>query len=166
MPLGCDAATFNPPTITTSGSSTLTVPNCTTPGAYASFVVGTSGTLPLASTVFGLAVGQPSTQTGTGCTVGFSLNPLPPVAGQPLTITGTLQGLASGNTGVAPISLDHMQLCAATSSGACVAPVNSLAAGPHQLEWTCNSSGPGGAGTGSSAAPFSGVGDAIAELEH
>jgi hypothetical protein len=154
LPLGCDSAAFNPLSITPPGSSTLTVSNCSIPGDYVSFVVGTSGTLPQASTAFSLSVGPQPAQTGTGCNVGFSFNPLPPVEGQPFTITGTLQGLAPNNTGLAPIALDNQQFCVATNSSPCAPPPSSLPAGTHVLGWTCTSTGSGGNGTGSGSLEF------------
>jgi hypothetical protein len=150
LPAGVSAS-FNPATITGSGSSTLTIStnSSTTPvGSYALTITGSSGTLPQASTAISLFVYSPFGTTGTGCSVGFTLNPPAPSATQPLTITATLQGLASGNTGTAAISLDHQQLCAATSASPCSTTVNAPTQGTHEFEWSCSSSGPGGPGTG------------------
>ena len=141
LPPGVQAS-FNPNTITGSGSSTLTLTtSSTTPSrSYALTITATSGATQ-ASTMVGLFLYAPFATTGSGCSVGFAFNPAPPVPGQPFTLTGTLQGIVSGNTGVGAIALDHQQLCAATNTAACVQPVGPLTEGTHELEWTCTSSG-------------------------
>ncbi len=141
LPAGVQA-TFAPLSITGSGSSTLTITtsaSATPLGSYAITLTANSGALPQATTTIGLFVYAPFTTTGTGCSVGFSFTPSPPAAGQPFTITSTLQGLASGNSGVGAISLDHQQLCATTSTQSCSA--GPLTAGTHELEWHCDSNG-------------------------
>ncbi|HEX4965760.1 MAG TPA: choice-of-anchor D domain-containing protein [Thermoanaerobaculia bacterium] len=136
-------ARFGPATIAGSGTSTLTLDTlfgATPSGSYTLTITGTSGSQHATTTVQ-LLVSNPFTQGGTGCQVVTTFDPAQPLAGQPVTITATLSGLAPGITGNANVSLDHQMLCSSASS--CSVPKAALSGGLHEIEWTCTSSGPG-----------------------
>jgi len=147
-----DTATFNPSAITGIGSSTMTVfasPNAPI-GNFKIAIVGTSSGLPTATTTTGLVVTE--VPNAGGCSVGVSINPPAPVAGDIVSYSGQLQGLTPTDTGNVTLTLDHQPLC--TGANSCFVVQVPPPAGIHVVEWSCTSNGPSGSGSGSGTQIF------------
>lgn len=149
-------ATFNPASISGTGSSTLTItPASTTPpGNYFFTVTGTSGLL-TQSALADLAVAAAPTQTvsGTPCAVNIAISPSTPLANQTTTFQATITQVPPANNWNLSVTLDGQSLCGPTTSS-CSSTQNSLALGPHTLGWSCTDSGTAGSGSGSGTQPF------------
>jgi hypothetical protein len=152
---------FNPAVITGAATSilTLTTSTATPSGRTSPTITGTSGSSQ-GTTKVDLVVSDPGGQTGPGCSVAITVNPLAPVEGTPVTYSATVTTVTD-NSADETIFLDGVALCVQVS--ACSVTQNAPPTGTHALQWSCNTGGQHGSGTGAGSQTFGVAAAGVAE---